>query len=321
MNRRSLLTAGAVLAATPALAQAEYPSRPIRLLVGFPPGGGVDLTARPLLPHLQPRLGQPVVVENRPGANGNLAVEAACKAPADGYTLLVGNTGPMAANHALYRSLPFDTQRDLTPVAQLISTPLVLVVSPALGVNSLQELLARARARPGELNMGTGGNGGSPHLCLEAIKQREGLDIVHVPYRGSAPALQDLVGGRIQLMIDTYNLFRGAHEAGQVKVLAISSLQRHPSLPDVPTMDEAGLHGFESVGWVGLFAPVATPPSVLDKLETAVGGAMTGTDLPQTYLAQGGLPSFAGRKAFGDLVARDRQRLGELIRKVGVSLD
>ncbi|MBP0493899.1 Bug family tripartite tricarboxylate transporter substrate binding protein [Pararoseomonas indoligenes] len=321
MNRRSLLTAGAVLAAAPARAQADYPTRPVRLLVGFPPGGGVDLTARPLLPHLQPRLGQPVVVENRPGANGNLAVEAACKAPADGYTLLVGNTGPMAANHALYRSLPFDTQRDLTPVAQLISTPLVLVVSPALGVNSLQELLAMARARPGELNMGTGGNGGSPHLCLEAIKQREGLDIVHVPYRGSAPALQDLIGGRIQLMIDTYNLFRGAHEAGQVKVLAISSLQRHPSLPDVPTMDEAGLRGFESVGWVGLFAPAATPAPVLDKLEEAVRGALTGTDLPQTYLAQGGLPSFAGRKAFGDLVTRDRQRLGELIRKVGVSLD
>ena len=177
MNRRSLLTAGAVLAAAPALAQADYPNRPIRLFVGFPPGGGVDLTARPLLPHLQPRLGQPVVVENRPGANGNLAVEAACKAPADGYTLLVGNTGPMAANHALYRSLPFDTQRDLTPVAQLISTPLVLVVPPGLGVNSLPELLAMARARPGALNMGTGGNGGSPHLCLEAIKQREGLDI------------------------------------------------------------------------------------------------------------------------------------------------
>ena len=321
MNRRSLLTAGAVLAAAPALAQADYPNRPIRLFVGFPPGGGVDLTARPLLPHLQPRLGQPVVVENRPGANGNLAVEAACKAPADGYTLLVGNTGPMAANHALYRSLPFDTQRDLTPVAQLISTPLVLVVPPGLGVNSLPELLAMARARPGDLNMGTGGNGGSPHLCLEAIKQREGLDIVHVPYRGSAPALQDLIGGRIQMMIDTYNLFRGAHEAGQVKVLAISSLQRHPSLPDVPTMDEAGLRGFESVGWVGLFAPAATPPAILDKLEVAVGGAMSGTDLPQTYLAQGGLPSFAGRKPFGDLVAQDRQRLGELIRKVGVSLD
>ena len=323
LHRRATLSLPLLAAATGTLAQggADYPSRPVRILVGFPPGGGVDLTARPLLPHLQARLGQPVIVENRPGANGNLAVDAAVKAPPDGYTLLFGNTGPIAANHALYRNLPFDTLRDLTPVAQVILNPLVLVVPASLGVNGLGELLALARRRPGELNMGTGGNGGSPHLTLEALKRREGIDIVHVPYRGSAPALQDLLGGRIQLMIDAYNLFRGAYEAGQVKVLAITSLQRHPNLPDVPTMDEAGLPGFESVGWQGIFAPAATTPTVLDRLEDAVRRSMAETDLAQVYASQGSLPLFAGRADFRRLVEEDRQRLGDLIRTVGVQLD
>lgn len=324
LRRRRPLIASAALAladAPSARAQAAYPTRPIRILVGFPPGGGVDLTARPLLPHLQARLGQPVVVDNRPGANGNLAVDATVKAPADGYTLLFGNTGPIAANPSLYRNLPFDTLRDLAPVAQVIQNPLVLVVAPALGVSGLGEFLALARRRPGELNMGTGGNGGSPHLTLEALKRREGLDIVHVPYRGSAPALQDLLGGRVQVMIDAYNLFRGAHEAGQVRVLAITSMERHPALPNVPTMDEAGLRGFESVGWQGLFAPAATPAPVLERLEGAVRQALTESDLPQTYLAQGSLPRFADGATFRKTVADDRRRLGELIRAAGVQLD
>ena len=321
MHRRTILATVAALAATPAAAQTDYPTRPVRILVGFPPGGGVDLTARPLLPPLGARLGQPVIVENRPGANANLAVDATAKAAPDGYTLLLGNTGPMAANGFLFSNLPFSVERDITPVAQLILNPLVVVVAPSLGVNSLAELVAAARRRPGDLNMGSGGNGGSPHLALESLKRQEDLDIVHVPYRGSAPALQDLLGGRVQFMIDAYNLFRGAHEAGQVKVLAITSLRRHPALPDVPTMDEAGVRGFDFVGWQGLFAPAATPAPVLDKLEDAVRRAMAETDLPATYTAQGSLPAFAGRAEFGALIARDRGRLGAIIREGGIRLD
>jgi len=323
MKRRTLAAALAglpLLAARRAGAQA-WPARPVRLLVGFPAGGGVDLTARPLAQRLSERLGAQFVVENRGGAGGNIATEAAVRAPADGYTLLVGNVGQLAINPALYRDLSFDTVRDLAPVARIVAVPLAVAVPAELPVRSLAEFVEYAKARPGQLNMGSGGNGGIPHLAFELLKRRTGIDVVHVPYRGSAPALQDLIGGRVQLMVDGYNLMRGAAEAGRLRVIATTGRERLPALPDVPTVHESVAPGFEAVGWQGVLAPAGTPEPVLAALEGAIGALLGGGDLPGVFLAQGQLPAFAPRADFAALIRRERELWGRVVREAGVALD
>jgi tripartite-type tricarboxylate transporter receptor subunit TctC len=324
MNRRDVMGAFAGASAAlamggGALAQA-WPARPVRVLVGFPPGGGVDLTARPLAQRLSDRLGAQFVVENRGGAGGNIAMDAAAKAPADGYTLLVANVGMLAINPALYRDLPFDTVRDFAPVAQLVAVPLAVAVPAELPVRSLSEFIAYARQRPGQLNMGSGGNGGIPHLAFELLKRQAGIDMVHVPYRGSAPALQDLIGGRVQLMIDGYNLMRGANEAGRLRVIATTGPRRLAALPDVPTVAET-LPGFEALGWQGVVAPAGTPEPVLAALEQAIGALLTGGDLPVVYVGQGQVPAFLPRAPFGELIRREREQWARVIREAGVTLD
>jgi tripartite-type tricarboxylate transporter receptor subunit TctC len=314
----ALLPAGAVAST----AGPGFPDHPVRLLIGYPPGGGTDLMARPLAQRLAERLGQPVLVENRPGANGNLATEAVARAMPDGHTLLLGNAGQLATNPAVYQNLPFNTQRDLAPVAQVVEAAQVVVVTAQLPVRTLGELISLARERPGRLAMGSSGNGGMSHLTLERLKRLAGLDILHVPYRGSVPALQDLLGGRVQIMIDPYAPFRGPVEAGQVRVLAVTSRARLPALPDIPTMAEIpGLEGFEATGFVGLLAPSATPPAVLAALETAVEWAMRETDLPATFEAQGQTPHFAGAAAFHDLITRAHETWKHVARQAGVTVD
>ncbi len=243
-RRRALAAwaAGSLLpAAAPALAQeTTYPSRPVRLLVGFAAGSASDLIARPLAQKLSERLGQPVTVENRPGANGVLASEAVARAAPDGHTLLLGTFSQTVVTPLLRSDLPYDTERDLAPVAGVVQPPLVVAVPADLPARSLGELVALARARPGQLNMGSAGSGDLGHLALELLKRRMGFDIVHVPYRGSGPALQDMLGGRVQLMISPYIVMKGPAEAGQVRVLAVTSSERLPALPDVPTVAEAG---------------------------------------------------------------------------------
>jgi tripartite-type tricarboxylate transporter receptor subunit TctC len=323
MQRRAILgglSALPLLATRPAGAQA-YPSRPVRILVGFPAGGGVDLTARPLAQRLSETLGQQFVVENRGGAGGNIAMDLAAKSPADGYTLLAGNVGMLAINPALYRDLSFDTITSFAPIAQIVAVPLAIAVPAELPVRSLAEFVAYAKARPGQLNMGSGGNGGIPHLAFELLKRRAGIDVVHVPYRGSAPALQDLIGGRVQLMIDGYNLMRGAAEAGRVRVIATTGRERLPALPDVPTVHEGVAPGFEAVGWQGILAPAGTPGPILAQLEAAIGAALRDGDLPRAYLGQGQLPTFLPRAAFADLIRREREQWTRVVREAGVTLD
>jgi tripartite-type tricarboxylate transporter receptor subunit TctC len=320
-RRHLLLAAPALLTAASARAQGEYPTRPVRVLVGFPPGGGVDLTARPLLQRLQERLGQPFLVENRPGANGNIAMDAAAKSAPDGYTLFFGNGGNLAVTHALYQNLSFDTLRDFAPVAQVVNVPLVFGVPADLPARNLAEFIALARARPGALNMGSGGSGGFPHLAFELFKRQANIDVVHVPYRGSAPALQDLLGGRVQLMIDAYNLMRGAVEAGRVRVIAITSAVRHPSLPDVPTVIEQGIAGYEVVGWQGLVAPASTPEPIRARLEASVREVMQRSDLPQIYIQQGSLPHFADGATMRALIAAERTRWSDIVRAANIVAD
>lgn len=326
MHRRNLgrlIAAGPLLfaASRPGAQPAAYPTRPVRLLVGFPAGGGVDLTARPLAEKLQQRLGQPFIVENRGGAGGNVAMDAFSKMPADGHSLMQANVGMLSINPALYRSLTFDTVRDFAPIAQIVVVPLAVMVPADLPVQTIQELVAYARARPGQLNMGSGGSGGIPHLAFELFRRRTGIDMVHVPYRGSAPALQDLMGGRVQMMIDGYNLARSAVEGGRVRVLATTGLERMPALPDIPTVHETVAPGFEALGWQGLMAPAGTPEPIIATLEAAVRWALTETDLPQVYLRQGQLPAFADRQALADRIRRERDQWTEIVRQAGITAD
>ncbi len=325
-TRRALLALAAAAAAPSAAARAQagagdYPARPVRVLIGFPPGGGVDIVARLLAPRLQERLGQPFLVENRAGANGNIAMDAAAKAPVDGYTLFYGNVGNLAVTNALYRDLGFDTLRDFAPVAQTMESSLVIAVTDSLPVRSLAALIAYARANPGRLNAGSAGAGGPSHLALELFGRQTGTEIVHVPYRGSAPAVQDLAGGRVQLLLDGYSLMRGAVESGRARVLAVAAAERQAILPGVPTTAEAGLPGFEAGSWHALVAPAGTPPPVLARLEEAVRWSLAETDLPQAFAQQGVVARFRDAAATRAFIAAERERWTRVVREAGITVE
>jgi len=321
-TRRGLLAgAAAILAARRTLAQEAWPTRPVRVLIGFPPGGGVDIVARLLMPKLSERLGQPFLVENRAGANGNIAMDAAVKSSADGYTLFYGNVGNLAVTNALYRELSFDTLRDFVPVAQTMESSLVIAVADAVPARTLGELIAYAKANPGRLNAGSAGAGGPSHLALELFKRQTGLDIVHVPYRGSAPAVQDLAGGRVQMLIDGYSLMRAVVEGGKARVLAVAAAERQEILPQVPTTAEAGLPGFVAGSWHALVAPAGTPPAVLRRLEEAVAWALRETDLPQAFAGQGVAARFRNAAETRAFIAAERERWGRVVREAGITLD
>jgi tripartite-type tricarboxylate transporter receptor subunit TctC len=327
--RRALLGAlrqgallGALVAPVIARAQADYPTRPIRLVVGFPPGGGVDIIARLLAPKLQERLAQPVLVENRGGANGNIAMDLVVKSPADGYVLFYGNIGNLGVTNALYPSLSFDTLRDFAPVAQTMESFLAFTVAADVPAQSLAELIAFAKAHPGRLNGASAGGGGPTHLALELFKRAAGVDITHVPYRGSAPAIQDLAGGRVQLIIDGYTLVRPVVESGRARVLAVTSAARQAALPGVPTAAETpGLAGFEAGSWHMLVAPAATPAAVIRRLDDAVRSAMTETDLPAAFAAQNVAPRYRGAAEARAFLAAERERWTRVIREAGITAD
>ncbi|WP_161993511.1 Bug family tripartite tricarboxylate transporter substrate binding protein [Muricoccus nepalensis] len=293
----------------------------MRVLIGFPPGGGVDIVGRIVLPRAAARLGQPFVIENRGGANGNLAMEALFQEPADGNTLFFGNVGNLAVTNALYPHLRFDTVRDLLPIAQVVEVPLVVAVHSRLPVRTLREFIDHAKARPGELNAGSGGSGGPSHLALELFNRRAGTEIIHVPYRGSAPALQDLATGRIQMMIDAYNVLRPLVEAGQVRLLAITAEQRRSILPDLATATEAGLPDFIVYGWQGLVTRTGTPPAIVEALERAVEAALQEPEVRQALAAQGADVRFRGTAAFTAFLRAERARWGAVIRDAGITLN
>jgi tripartite-type tricarboxylate transporter receptor subunit TctC len=319
INRRPLL-ALPLLAAAPASAQ-EFPQRPVRVIIGFPPGGGVDIVARLIMPRLSERLGQPFLVENRAGANGNIAMDAVHQSAPDGHTLFYGNVGNLAVTNALYRNLSFDTLRDFAPVAQTMESFSVIAVANDVPARTLPELMAYARANPGRLNGASAGAGGPTHLALELFKRQFNLDIVHVPYRGSAPAIQDLAGGRVQLIIDGYSLMRAAVEAGRVRVLAVASPARQPLLPEVPTTNEAGAPGFEAGSWHMLVAPRGTPQAALDRLEAALGAALAEPALVQAMAQQGVAARFRGQRDAAAFLRAERERWEGVIRAANITAD
>ena len=319
-----LLGAAGLLAAPRAQGQeVAYPSRPVRLLVGFQPGGPLDFMARNLAERLAQHLGQPFLVENRPGASSSLAAEAVARAaPPDGHLLLMGNHSNLAVNAVLQRNLSFDPARDLAPVAQITAVPFVVAIAADLPARSMAELVALARARPGQLNAGTSGTASLQYLTLELLKLRAGgLDIQNVPFRGGVEIARELLGGRLHLGIDAYISFRAGVEAGKVRVLATTHAERLPTLPELPTVAETpGLEGFAASGFVGVAGPAGMPRPALARLEAAVAWAMRETDLPRLYEEQGLLARYAGAEGFAALIARDRAKWARVAREANITL-
>jgi tripartite-type tricarboxylate transporter receptor subunit TctC len=271
-----LVVFAALIAALPA--RAAYPSRPVTLIVAFTPGGPSDLLARILGKKLEQLLGQPFVIENRPGAGGNIAAEAAARAAPDGYTLLMGNNSILATNASLYKKIGYDAEQDFGPISLIGSQANILVVNPALPAKSMAELIALAKQKPGQLNFASSGYGAAAHLSGELFKTQAGIDIVHVAYKGAAPALQDVIGGHVQMMFATAASVVGHVRDGLVRPLAVTTLKRTAVLPDVPTIDELGIAGFDATTWHGLVAPAGTPKDVIDALYRAAATALNDPD-------------------------------------------
>ena len=289
LKRMAAALAGllALVAATTFAEAANYPDRPVSVVVGFPPGGASDILARILTDKLSRILGQPVIVDNRPGAGGNVAGEFVAHAAPDGYTLLIGNNAILATNASLYSNIGFDAVKDFAPISLIGTQANVLVVNPNVPAHSLAELIALAKANPGKLNFASSGYGLAAHLAGELFKAQAHIDIVHVPYKGSAPALEDVIAGQDQMMFATASGVMGFLKNGQVRALAVTTLKRTAILPDIPTMGEAGLPGFEATTWHGLVAPAGTPPAIIDTLHGALLAALADPDVGKKLAALG----------------------------------
>ncbi len=324
LRRRGLtlaLLATAAAGALPGLAQAQaWPERPIRMVLPFPPGGPTDLVARVLAAKLAEQLGQQVLVDNKPGANGNIAGELVAKAPADGYTLLY-NTSSIALSTALYKKLPFDVRTDFAPVALTAVIPLVLAVHPSVPAKTLPEFLRHVKANAGKLSYGSAGNGNITHLGAYLLLQRHGLAVSHVPYKGSAPALIDLASGQTQFMTDTVNSALPFIKDGRLRAIAVTSAERSFVLPDVPTVAEQGVKGFEVGAWQGLLVPAKTPAAVVQRLNAEVNKALQATDVKARLAVQGALPLGSTANAYGAYIQSEIARWTQVARDTGASLD
>ena len=288
----------AVFGAAPAQAQPAFPSKPITMIVPFPPGGPTDLVARVIAQQMSESMGQPVIIDNRAGANGNLGAVLAVKAPADGYTVLY-NTSSIALSPALYKSLSYDVKRDLAPVALTAVVPLALVVSPSIPANTVKEFIAYAKANPGKLSYGSAGNGNVTHLGAFQFVQANGIDAVHVPYKGSSPADIDLVGGQIQFMTDTVNSVMPFVRDKRLKMLAVTTARRMALFPDVPTLAESGMPGFEVGAWQGVMVPANTPKPIIQRLNAEVMKALQSPEVRQKLALQGAEPLGSTPEAYG----------------------
>ena len=309
------------LGLTPHLVAQTFPVRPIRLVVPFPPGGAVDAYARIVQSRLGEQLGQPIVIENRGGAGGMIGADLVAKAAPDGYTLLVGNVAALAMNVGVYASMPYDPLRDFTPIMHTVDVNYVLVIHPAVPVKTVAELVAHAKASPGKLSYGSAGAGSAPHLATELLKQRAGIDIVHVPYKGGGPMVADLLGGQIQLAIgDQANLMPQV-KAGKLRVLAVGSARRSPTYPEVPTIAEAGFAGFEAGAWQAIVGPAGMPAPIVKRLHEALQRSMEAADVRDRLLGAG-LDPVAGTPE--DLARHIRAEIGKwskVAKEVGARAD
>lgn len=319
-TRRRILLAAA-LAAAPLAAWAAFPARPLRLVVPFPAGGAADLMARGLAQHLGEQLGQQVVIDNRGGAGGTVACEIVARAPADGYTLLFGTMGTQAINPALYSKLRYDPLKDFAPIALTHITPRVLVVGSSVKARTVGELIALARAKAGELTYGSACNGSSSHLSGALFESLAGVDLVHVPYKGSAPLLTDLLAGRVDATFDSFTVYEEHIKSGRVRALAVTSRMRMAALPQVPTLAEAGLPGYEVSNWLGVLAPAGTPKEVVAALHAAVIRAMADAGMKRQLTALGIEPATSTPDEFSALIRSEIPRWARLVKASGAMVE
>jgi tripartite-type tricarboxylate transporter receptor subunit TctC len=298
-----------------------YPDKPVHLIVPFPAGGGADNLARLIMPRVSRTLGQPIIIENKAGAGGNVGAELVAHAAPDGYTLLYGTNGTHSINVSLYRELRFDPVKDFAPVSRMTEIAAMLVVNPQLPVNSVTELIRYAKVNPGKLNFASAGNGTTSHLSGELFKTMAGIDIVHVPYRGGALAVTDLIAGQVQMMIDVMpNVYPLAKE-GRVRGVAVSTAQRFPSAPELPTIAESGLPGFESSAWDGVLAPAGTPDAVIAKVNAAIREALADPDLVEALRSRGARPVPGSPEDFARHIETSTRKWATVVRASGAKID
>lgn len=316
-----LMAGAGLLMSVGVQASDAFPTKPIRIVLGFPAGGPLDQHARLLTDKLQSVLGQPLVVDYKPGAGGSVGAQDVMRSPADGYTLMLANTGVMVINPALYSKLPYNTLKDFTPIARTAMQPLALLVNNRVPAKTLGEFTAYAKANPGRVNFGSAGNGGISHLVPEMYKNATGTDLVHIPYKGSAPAFTDLIGGQVQFMAESIPQAAAYHKQGKVRALAVTSKERNPALPEVPTAIESGLKGFEVVGFYGFLAPAGLPKEVTAKLSNAFQQVMNLPEVKSRMVEQGADPAFMGSEAFGKFLASETPRWAAAVKASGTKLD
>lgn len=326
MLRRFVHTAFLLLAmqsccvSTPAVAQG-FPQRPITVVVTFPPGGSADIVARALEPKVSAQLGQPLVIENRPGAGGNIGIGSVVKAEPDGYTVGIAAAGVLAVNPHLNRNMPFDPKKDLAPITLLAQIPFVLAAGPRTAVASVADVLAMARTAPDAVSIGHGGNGTAMHLTAALFSQRAGISVPLVPYRGTAPATNDVLGGHIALAVLDIPASLQLIREGKLRALGVSSKNRFPQLADVPTLAEAGLPGYESVGWFGLVAPRSTPPDIIARLNAAFSLALRDPQVIEKISVLGAEPAPSSPEAFAAYIESEGEKWGKLVNAVGLKAD
>lgn len=305
----------------PLAAPQPFPAKPIRVIVPSPPGDGSDVVARLIGEKLTAAWGQQVIVDNRPGAGGRIGTEAAAKAPADGYTWIMGNAGSHGINGGLYRNLPYDLEKDFAPITQIMRAPNALVVNPSLGVSSVAELIALLKKNPGKYSYGSGGNGSSAHLSAELFKLMAGVDVVHVPYKGATPALTELIAGQVVMFMGNLPPAMGHIKAGRIKALAVTTLSRSRFVPDLPTVDESGLKGFETVAWFGLLAPGGTSPAVIARTRDEVTRILQTEELRTRIDSLGGEPVGNTPQEFGAIIRADIAKWRRLVDQAGIKAD
>jgi tripartite-type tricarboxylate transporter receptor subunit TctC len=319
------LAAGLLLlglaASGPALAQAPFPNKPVKIIVGFPAGGPLDAHARLLADRLGRELGQTVIVDYKAGAGGTVGADFVAKSDADGYTLLMANTGTMTINPAIYPKNPYQTLRDFAPVARTAMQPLAIVINPEVPARNWPEFLALAKKSPGRLNYGSAGNGGISHLVPEMLKTATGTFIVHIPYRGSAPAFTDLLAGQVQMMAESIPQASQYVKQGKLRALAVTSRERSNALPDTPSLHEMGLKDFDVVGFYGVLAPAATPRPVVERLAAAFKATLETPDIRNRMLAQGSDPAYLGPEAFTKYLAAEMPKWAKAVKDSGARLD
>ena len=303
----------------PGIAAAQaYPSKPVRMIVTFAAGGGADFVARAVAPKLGEWLGQPVLVENRPGANGALGAELVAKAAPDGYTLLLGAAGTLVVAPHLGAIMPFDPMKDLAPAALVAISPFVVTLHPSVQASSVRELIALAKASPGKINYGTSGTGGSPQLAAELFRSMTGVDMVHVPYKGLAPALTDLIGGQIQVVFADVGLVKGHIAGGKLKGLAVTSAARTSAMPDLPTVAEAGVPGYAGGTWYGILAPAGTPADIVSRVSAETRKSLALAEVKAAFVAQGMEPAGDTPEQFAGFMKEEFAKWGKVIREAGI---